>query len=154
MYTPDHIADFFLSNISAEKGEPISPLKLQKLVYYAQAWHYTICGVPLFEEGIEAWMNGAVVPSLFRRFARYTKHSAVDIHQQELNFPVFDQKTAQILFEVLSIYGEHSGAYLEQLTHQERPWQEARGILQPYAKSNAVISLESMKSYYSRFLND
>ncbi len=75
MYTPDHIADFFLSNISAEKREPISPLKLQKLVYYAHAWHYTICGVPLFEEGIEAWMNGPVVPSLFRRFARYTKHS-------------------------------------------------------------------------------
>lgn len=49
-YTVTEIAYFFLSKIDSEKGDSITPLKLQKLVYYAQAWHYTVFNEPLFDD--------------------------------------------------------------------------------------------------------
>lgn len=155
MYVADQIADFFLSKIDAEKGDTISPLKLQKLVYYAQAWHYTIFDKPLFEEKIEAWVNGPVVPSLYKRFVgTHTKHSVIDISEIELKVPEFEEKTRVLLDEVYGIYGERSASYLENLTHSEQPWLKARGILPPFANCKEEITLASMKEYYSPFRNE
>lgn len=154
MYSPSQIADYFLSKIEAEKGDTISPLKLQKLVYYAQAWHYTVFGVPLFEEKIEAWVNGPVVPSLYYRFAPlHTKNSTINIKELDLKIPLFKATTKKLLDEVFNLYGERSGSYLEDLTHSEKPWIEARGILPPFAICKKEITLESMKDYYSAFKN-
>ena len=49
---------------SATNGELVSNLKLQKLLYYVQGFHLAVFGEPLFEEEIEAWMYGPVVPSV------------------------------------------------------------------------------------------
>ncbi len=155
MYSPDQIADFFLSKIDAEKGDTISPLKLQKLVYYAQAWHYTIFDKPLFEEKIEAWVNGPVIPSLYKRFvASHSKHSIIDVSEIELKIPEFEPKTKELLDEVYNIYGERSASYLENLTHSEQPWLKARGILPPFAACKEEITLDSMKEYYSPLKNE
>ncbi len=53
-------ASYILSKIS-----PLPAMKLQKLVYYSQAWSLVWDDMPLFEEPIEAWANGPVVKSLF-----------------------------------------------------------------------------------------
>ena len=50
MFKANQIADWFLSRTDMQSGDTISHLKLQKLVYYVQAWHYTIFNEPLFEE--------------------------------------------------------------------------------------------------------
>ncbi len=47
-------------------GRTLSTVKLQKLVYYSQAWHLVWEDRPLFPERIEAWANGPVVPDLYR----------------------------------------------------------------------------------------
>jgi len=47
------------------KHGPMTHMKLQRLVYYSQAWHLAWDGVPLFPERIEAWANGPVVPVLY-----------------------------------------------------------------------------------------
>lgn len=147
MYTADQIADWFLSKTDSEKGDVISHLKLQKLVYYAQAWHYTVFGEPLFNERIEAWKNGPVIPSLYYRFKSITKHSGIDT--SGIVKPGIGTKSEELLNEVFDIYGEHSGSYLEDLTHRESPWKDARGNLPVYAACNNVITLEAMRSYYS-----
>lgn len=154
MYKVDNIADYFLSSISEDKGDTISPLKLQKLVYYAQAWHYTLFDSPLFNERIEAWVNGPVVPSLYTRFAGVTKHSAINISSLNIEDFDFDARTLKLLNEVSQIYGEKSGSYLENLTHSEQPWIKARGITPPYAISKNEITLESMKEFYSTFKHE
>ena len=151
MYSADNIADFFLSKINSQKGDTISPLKLQKLVYYAQAWHYTIFGHPLFEEPIEAWMNGPVTPSLFRRFASTPKYSAIDLSSHEINPIEFTATSNQLLTEVFMVYGDLSASYLEELTHSEPPWILARGNALPHQYCNTEITLDSMLAYYSTF---
>ena len=67
MYTSQQIADWILSQLNSNSGDTISPLKLQKLLYYCQAWHYTIFNEVLFDERIEAWTHGPVVPSQYIR---------------------------------------------------------------------------------------
>lgn len=54
------VADYIL----AQRG-PMSAMKLQKLVYYSQAWHLTWAEEPIFDARIEAWANGPVVPLLY-----------------------------------------------------------------------------------------
>lgn len=154
MYTPNQIADYFLSQIDTDKGDTISPLKLQKLVYYAQAWHFTVFKKPLFSEKIEAWRNGPVVPSLYKRFvSKYYKENAIRIGEEDLNVPEFPNDTKKLLEEVLSIYGERSGSYLEALTHKEEPWLIARGNKKPFESCSAEITLDSMSKYYSALRN-
>ena len=154
MYTPIQIADYFLLKLSEDKGDTISPLKLQKLVYYAQAWHYTIFSEPLFDERIEAWVNGPVTPSIYAKYAGTLKNQNIDLAKYPIIETEFPNNTALLLNDVSNIYGERSGSYLENLTHSERPWIEARGILPPYAKCKAEITLESMKTFYSQFRNE
>ena len=60
-----------LVNFSHEHGSPVSNLKLQKLLYYAQAWHLAFFGAPLFDEDFEAWVHGPVVPRVFRCYRSF-----------------------------------------------------------------------------------
>ena len=151
-YTPLQIANWFLANIGREAGDLITHLKLQKLVYYAQAWSLAARGKPLFEEDFQAWAHGPVVPSLFRAFRDF----GMDPIPEPASVPRLDEETVELLTEVLDIYGEHSAKKLEQLTHRERPWRDARGDLPAEARSDAVITKTAMQSYYrelSRKLN-
>lgn len=144
-YTPLQIANWFLANFGRDAGDLITHLKLQKLVYYAQAWSLAARGKPLFDEDMQAWAHGPVVPSLFRAFRDY----GMDPIPAPASVPRLDAETVELLGEVLEVYGEHSARKLEQLTHRERPWRDARGDLPPEARSDAVITKAAMQSYYS-----
>ena len=69
-HNPKAIANYFLELARAD-DEELSPLKIQKLVYYANGWHLAIKGKPLISEQVEAWPYGPVVPSLYRAFRSY-----------------------------------------------------------------------------------
>ncbi|HYH80017.1 MAG TPA: type II toxin-antitoxin system antitoxin SocA domain-containing protein [Longimicrobium sp.] len=151
-YTPLQIANWFLANIGREAGDLITHLKLQKLVYYAQAWSLVGRGQPLFEEDFQAWAHGPVAPSLFRAFRDYGMAPI----PAPASVPRLDEETVELLTEVLDVYGEHSAKKLEQLTHRELPWREARGDLPDEARSDSVITKAAMQRYYtdlSRKLN-
>ena len=151
-YTVNQIAGFFISKMSDDEGHSITTLKLQKLVYYAQAWHYTILKKPLFSEKIEAWVHGPVVRELWEEYRGQPYEKPLHIQLDTLNVPSFKKDTHKLLLEIIDIYGERSGNYLEQLTHQEKPWKKARKGIPAYASSNVEISLESMKKFYSKMM--
>ena len=152
-YNVFQIADFFLGTLEAEKGDSITPLKLQKLVYYAQAWHYTIFDKPLYDEKIEAWTHGPVVKTLWDRFKKTPKDASIDTKILDSDIVEFSDSTLTLLSEVNKIYGEHSGSYLEYLTHSEKPWIMARGKLPIHVTCTNEITLKSMKDYYSTLRN-
>jgi uncharacterized phage-associated protein len=112
--TANQVADFFLC-FAQEHGDVLSPLKLQKLIYYAQAWHLALKSSPLFEERIEAWIHGPVVRSVYSRFKNY-RWKAID---KKINYPDISQRIASFLEEVSSVYGRYSAWDLERMTHQE-----------------------------------
>lgn len=151
MYSAKQISDFVISKVNTEAGDTISPLKLQKLIYYCQAWHLTVFGEVLFEEDIEAWAHGPVVSSQYNRFAYIPRNEQIKPGSINIDVPEFSVETRELLEEVLDTYGEHSAYYLENLTHKEQPWLTARKGLNEYERSNEKITHQSMIDYYSAF---
>ncbi|MBD2771470.1 Panacea domain-containing protein [Iningainema tapete] len=138
-----NVADFFI-HLANETGSYISNLKLQKLVYYAQAWYLAIYGTPLFEEDFEAWVHGPVIPALYREYKSFGWQPILkDVQKPELS-----ENIAHFLNEVAEVYFACDAYELERMTHQEDPWIKARDGLSMDAPCNAIISKESMREYY------
>ena len=145
-YSAKQIADFFLS-----KGS-VSPKKLQKLVYYAYSWAMALLTesendepVRIFEEPIEAWVHGPVVASLYDEYRSYGYR---DIEKKENISFDFGEDLADVLEQVWSIYGGFSGNQLEDLTHSEDPWIEARKGLGPLDSSQNQIKDTIILNFY------
>jgi uncharacterized phage-associated protein len=124
---------------------PMSAMKLQKLVYYSQAWSLAWDDRPLFREQIEAWANGPVVPELFR-----LHRGQFEISEWPAGNPAnLTQPERDTIGAVFAFYGDRSPQWLSDLTHMEKPWKLARAGLAPGERGNQLISLESMQEYYS-----
>ncbi|HEY9876405.1 MAG TPA: type II toxin-antitoxin system antitoxin SocA domain-containing protein [Candidatus Obscuribacterales bacterium] len=138
-----NVADYFIW-LANETGSFVSNLKLQKLVYYAQAWHLALYGTPLFQEDFQAWVHGPVIPALYQKYRNFGWQPILEDANPELPKEVQD-----FLNEVAEEYFACDAYELEQMTHIEAPWNRARGDLQTDAPSNAVINKEWMKEYYA-----
>ena len=125
----------------------VSAMKLQKLMYYSQAWSLVWEEEPLFSNDFQAWANGPVLPTLYARHRGMFKIDA-DL------FPDADSKNLSDvnrcnIDKVLSFYGLKTAQWLSNLTHQEDPWLGARGELPAGAASEAVIPQAAIHEYYS-----
>ena len=127
------------------RDRPITAMKLQKLVYYSQAWALVWNEQPLFKEKILAWSNGPIVRELY------------DLHRGAFHvnrLPQGDSKKLhaqqrEAIDKILEVYGNKSAQWLSDLTHREDPWQEARKGLKSNERGNAEITLASLEEYYS-----
>ena len=124
---------------------PMTAMKLQKLVYYSQAWSLVWDEAPLFADEIQAWANGPVAPSLYREHRGKFKVSAGDIRGNAGRLSPDERETVDA---VLRHYGGKSSQWLSNLTHAERPWQEARRGIAPGARGRGIISHSAMAEYY------
>jgi len=137
----------YLIHISVKNERPLTNKKLQKLLYYAQAWSLVLRKQSLFDEPIEAWVHGPVVKSVYQKF----KEFGFGIIQ---NQPPFDINSLSLdirehLDEIWRVYGKYDAQYLEALSHSEPPWILARDSLDAETNSDSIISHESMESFYS-----
>lgn len=139
MVSAHDVAAYILSKCS-----PMSTMKLQKLVYYAQVWHLVWVDEPLFADRIEAWANGPVVPVLFR-----THRGSFTVREWPRgNAGNLSKVHTGTIDAVLKTYGGLDGRQLSYLTHSEDPWRNARGDLGPTEVSDAEITVEAMQGYY------
>lgn len=157
MLTPNDIAKYFLLK-TEQDGELISPLKMQKLVYYAYAWHLVKTKEKLFSDQIEAWANGPVVPSLYVELKKFgSSTSPIDLENfvdinTEVGAANFVSKippaTKANLDEVYERYQTMTAFELVVLTHDEKPWAEARKGLEPGEKSsNPILDQHIIEQY-------
>lgn len=138
------IAEYFIK-LANSTGSFISNLKLQKLVYYAQAWHLALRDEPLFSEDFEAWVHGPVIPELYKKYQKFGWHPI----EQEAE-PDLPDGVTEFLDEVSQEYFACDTYELEQMTHIEAPWNKARGDLAPDAPSNSIIRQEWIKEYFQK----
>ncbi|MNN29543.1 hypothetical protein D3C81_1431520 [compost metagenome] len=130
-----------------EQTGAISAMKLQKLMYYSQAWSLVWEEAPLFEEDFQAWANGPVLPELYQL---HKGQFTVDVSlARDGNVNRLNHEQKDSVKKVLAFYAAKNAQTLSNLTHQEKPWLEARGDTAPMEISNAVISKASMHEYYS-----
>ena len=134
------VANTFLS------FESMTHKKLQKLCYYAQAWHLALEGDPLLNEEFQAWIHGPVCPLLYDKYKKYgwQEIENKDVPENIIN----NDEIFEFLKQIYEIYGELNGNELEILTHMEEPWQVARQGLEPWQASRNPIDLNVMRTYY------
>lgn len=139
------MADVFdVSAYILSKSGPITAMKLQKLVYYSQAWSLVWDERPIFPERIEAWANGPVCPDLYYA------------HQGEFTITAEPRGNAKNLTKaeretvdaILKHYGKRTAHWLSDLTHRERPWKDAREGIPDGTRSNRPIMPAAMAEYY------
>lgn len=121
----------------------MTAMKLQKLVYYSQAWGLVWDEKALFPETIEAWANGPVVRDLYERHRGIFKVDSWDGNPSELNDD--ERDTIQ---RVLDFYTKFSSQELSNMTHQEDPWVNARRGLGPGERGCREITHAAMAEYY------
>ena len=154
----------YIALSSLTKQITVSPLKLQKLLYYAQAWSMVFGGREnqLFADVPEAWVNGPVYPVIYEMWKDYgmcdhlsyedfgtTKESAMDAFKQLSNSMSMTENERGLLEQIVLMYGTKTQNQLIYLTHSEKPWCEMREGLEPFERSNKKISLDTMCKYYS-----
>lgn len=156
MYSPKAVANYFLELAERDK-EPISPMKLQKLVYYAEGWYGAHQGEPLIDEFVEAWQYGPVIPSLYQEFKRFGSkpitQKATDFVADELvEVPApqdeFDRRFLELIWRK---YKGFTASKLSEMTHSpggpwDKIWSACQGI------RNADIPFELMQEYFADLL--
>jgi uncharacterized phage-associated protein len=121
-------------------------LRLQKLLYYVQGWHLAARGKPLFGGRIQAWTHGPVVQDVYPVFSRFGYQS---IPPKEGDEPAsLSEQDKTFIRSVWELYKRYSASALRDLTHREAPWKDARGDLEPDARSDAEISHESLRAFF------
>jgi uncharacterized phage-associated protein len=143
----------YFIHLANEEKKPITNKKLQKLVYYAQAWSLVLNDKKLFREPIEAWVHGPAVRSLYVQYKDFG-FNPIDEKITTENISGISDKTKELLDEIWRVYGKLDARYLEVLTHSESPWRDARAGLQSHENSENEITPKSMKSFYSAKLEE
>jgi uncharacterized phage-associated protein len=123
---------------------PVTAMKLQKLIYYAQAWGLVWDEEPLFPERIEAWANGPVVKELYDVYRGQFRVSEPKYGDPDL----LTEEQVDTVDSILKFYGKMSSQQLSDLTHREDPWRDARKGLEPGERGHREITHESMAEYY------
>ena len=143
-YTYKDISSLFLfwANTS---GDVLTNLKLQKLLYYAQAWFLVHFKTTLFDSNIEAWEYGPVVPDAYTEFKTFNRNP-IEYSATKKEESIFEKEKLEVLDSVYCTYVKYSAHELVNITHNEKPWIEA------YKSQDKIITPEAMKSYYSDLL--
>lgn len=126
----------------------ITPLALQKLLYYTQGFYKAFNGVYLFENDCEAWIHGPVYKNVYDK---YKTHGFNPIEEDARDYENFELSEIEIemLDSIVMNFGCYSGKVLEKMTHLETPWRDARKGLGENEPSNIIIKKEAIAGYFT-----
>ena len=141
MATAHDVAAYILDKL----GE-MSAMKLQKLLYYSQAWQLVWEDRPLFPQRIQAWANGPVVQEVY---ACHRGQFSVGPTWPRGDASRLGNDERETIDAVINAYGHLSGQQLSHLTHSEDPWCDARGDLSPTVRSTNEITPAAMAEFYA-----
>ncbi|MDD9811114.1 MAG: DUF4065 domain-containing protein [Gammaproteobacteria bacterium] len=165
-YSAIAVANHFL-DLAKSAGQEITPMKMQKLVYFAHGWHLAIFDAPLIKENVMAWKYGPVISSLYHGFKKYGKSAITDpavdiVFNKDENGDIdimsgrfitprpdnMDSEVEDLLKAVLESYGRLSAIRLSELTHaHDSPWSR---VWKGFSSRDVPIPNEEIKKYFSQ----
>ncbi len=126
--------------------EDITPLALQKALYYIQGFYYAFYKTFLFREDCQAWVHGPVYRDIYFRYRDY-KFDPIECNN-EVDATVFSAAEKAVLESVVKYICCYSGKVLEKFTHSETPWLSARGNLLETELSDKIIDKTDIGKYF------
>ena len=137
------IIDIFSTKAEIGLDDGMTNLRLQKLMFLAQGYYLAKYGTPLFNEPIEAWRYGPVVPSIYEKYSKFKDNAILDSAPEE---NALTTQEAELVIDVLSEFGKYSAGYLVEMSHAPgAPWDQ----VYQESKKNA-ISTDKIKEYYRK----
>lgn len=136
-----------------KKARRVTPLSLQKMLYFVQGIHMAFYGVELFQEDCQAWAHGPVYKEVYEtfrgfRFEPIEERRFCSSFICRNGFEELSDREKKVVALVAESLGVYSGKALERVTHGETPWKEARNGCRLGQRSAAVISKESVRTYF------
>lgn len=131
------------------KCKEITPLALQKLLYYSQGFYKAFYGDFLFNADCKAWVHGPVYEEIYYRYKNYGANSI----EQNANYDIediLDENKKVVIDNVIKSFGIYNGKDLEKMTHYEMPWIESRAGINTDEKGKKVISKEDIAEYFEK----
>lgn len=141
-YKAMDIAKYFINELHPE------PLKLQKLLYFAQGFSYAFYDKELFNDDFEAWVHGPVIPSIYHEYKSY-EYNPIDLNY---NLKEFSNDVIDLLEYVKRNYAKYDAKYLEEITHKEEPWLLSRTGLDPDERSDKTIPKSNIAAYFTSYV--
>ena len=146
------VSEKMLSTISYlfDRAHEVTPLALQKMLYFVQGIYMVRFGKPLIEEDCMAWIHGPVYKPVYDMFKNF-KYNPIEDNRFLILKNRFQELTDQekeVIDLVVDTFGMYSGTALERITHKEKPWKDAREGYLPTEPSYVVISKTSIKEYF------
>lgn len=132
--------------------EEVTPLMLQKLLYFIQGIYSALYGKPLFEEDCRAWVHGPVYPEVYTLFRDFKYNPIDDVRFGLLKGTddVLTEEERDVIDRVVNTFGIYGGKVLERITHNEEPWKSARKGYGDQVPSSELVSKDSIRKYYER----
>ena len=121
MHSVFEVADFFVDLAIKGAGDLISPLKINKLLYYAQGNFLAKYNAPLFPEKIQAWQYGPVIPEIYHKY-KVLGRQPIEIVDEDYSASIFTPEETTFLLDIAREYGKYSAETLVTKTHSEDPW--------------------------------
>ena len=163
------VANYFIT-LAESRGHKLTPMKLQKLVYFAQGWSLALTGTSLIDEQIEAWKYGPVIRSLYRACRPYGdgpitspvsypmprekgrgggSYEWIDVTPTIDDKPEEAARMKPLLDRIWEIYGKFSGIQLSNLTHQAgTPWHQIYEEYRGDIPKGTDIPTPKIKAYF------
>lgn len=139
----DHVVKYLLMSCS-----DITPLALQKLLYYAQAFFKIFTGEYLFSNDCEAWVHGPVYANVYHKYKNYGCAPIGNYSDEWIGIEL-TRLEKEVLDSIVRNFGCYSGKILEKMTHVETPWSHTRMGLEENESSNRIIEKELIEKYFS-----
>lgn len=144
MAAAETAAKFFIMLANQRDDDFITNLKLNKLLYYAQGAYLARTGRPLFNEQIEAWAYGPVVPSIYRKYKVCGKNPIPFVEEDSVKTRDFTEEELDALLDAAREFGRYTGNALVGMTHEPgTPWSAV------YDGSRAAIPEDLIYDYFT-----
>ena len=125
-----------------ELGDCINCLKLQKILYFVQAYFLIDTNYPCFNEKIEAWPFGPVIPVVYKKYIIFGNGS---IPEEDIvqDFDYIEENDKKLIDATIQLLLPYSSVLLAELTQKQSPWMNAieKGIF-------TEITNDSIKEYF------
>ena len=137
-YNALEVAEYIIERCN-QKNKSISNLKLQKILYFVQAQFIVEFGTPCFDNIMQAWDYGPVVPDVYHKYKVYGNTNIPSYGNKRFNFEQDEQQTLDTTIDSAS---EYAASRLVEITHNQSPWIDA------YKKADETITPESIRKFF------
>jgi uncharacterized phage-associated protein len=143
--TATELSDYLVDKAKSENIE-LTPLKLQKILYYVQGWYLAFKDTPVFDEDVLAWKYGPVVKEVYNKFSPYgAQNIAISDYKPETSCE-FNTDDKDIINAIWDKYKSFKPTELVTMTHLSKPWKQVF-----YDPNNEIIYTDLMRDYFKQY---